>query len=731
MRVIFQFKFIFTASLLLAMVNVIAQKEPGDSLTEKEDSIWLLEMINPLASFNVPDANADSILKRLKKFPKFQTDSIQLKKNWLELQHGYVQYNMNFRSRIDTPYAENDIVQHTASGNFQFLVNNAIPINVLYFERQSNSALFRDFRDLTVSVNGPELQRIRMGRIKNDIDKKVRELQDNKLAEQMNDAQLKTYNLKQILNSPDIIGKLIKCKEKVMFIDERKEPSRYKDSVKSAAARFIKLYEDKESELKQLLVRADSIKQKYLATAKTIQSLKKMSSPQLLTTKGTRVVEDSLRKMGVLPDELSKYNRLLNSIKSLSVGRTSPDISPLSVKHINVKGLNAEFENDRYYLAVTAGFVDFRLREFIQRNSPQPAQFIYAARGGLGRKDGTHIYVTVFNGQRQVYSFNKPAVNITGTTLEVQHVIKKRHRIKAEIAQSSAPSAIISGAPAGDYKFNISNKSGRAYNVQWNSFFPKLQSRFDASFQHNGFNFVAFNSYRANAASKSWNIKYEQLLFGRQLRMSASLRKNDFENPYILQRYSSNTVFKTLQASFRRKSWPTLTLAYIPSSQYTVVDSQIYETRFQTVSATGSHQYKLGTAGANTQFFYSKFLNSASDTGFVYANANHFSFYQQINYNLHFQTLTVTYTKSPQFSLLVTQGGFGTRIIRGVEAELGFKVNVINQMNSKIGLYCRGRINLPSIGDFNLWYEDFYLPGTGADLFKNRQMNIGYTRRIK
>src|SRR5690606_21024453 len=122
--------------------------------------------------------NADSILKKLiflnalpdtnflasvplkKQFGLFST------KSFLKPGSGYLNYNWHYRTGIDTPFVENNISQHLLTGSFNATLANMIPLRITYFERRSNSHLFRDFRDIRVELNVPEFQKIKADQLR-------------------------------------------------------------------------------------------------------------------------------------------------------------------------------------------------------------------------------------------------------------------------------------------------------------------------------------------------------------------------------------------------------------------------------------------------------------------------------------------------------------------------------------------------------------------------------------
>jgi len=64
--------------------------------------------------------------------------------------------------------------------------------------------------------------------------------------------------------------------------------------------------------------------------------------------------------------------------------------------------------------------------------------------------------------------------------------------------------------------------------------------------------------------------------FKKKLDVTASVRKNDFTNPYIDQVFYTNTVFQSIQASLRIKKLPVLSLGYYPSSQLIKLGDEQY-----------------------------------------------------------------------------------------------------------------------------------------------------------
>lgn len=734
----YHFKFLVIATWTLSMSllfggQVFAQNMQ-DSVANNADSIWVETVKSKLSSLIVvsfvsPSLKKDS-LERLQIDSLEKNDSIIDKKApLLAFKQGYIQYNLNYRSYIDTPYAESDIFQHIGMVNADFVIAGTVPITVSYFERQSNSELFRDFRDVRADINGPVLRRLQVEKLRKTLRDKIESLEDKATLGNLNIQRKNQNDLKGLLKNPKLIELLIQSKENIINLDERDPSSKWRDSIEIYSQKYVSLYESKEKDALLLEKKIDSVREVYLAVRKKMQDLQALVNRQIDTRDGLYQLRKALPDSGMDGKKRGGFSGFLYSMRRVSLGRTVPDFSPLTLKNINVKGINAEFGNNWWYAAFCAGIVDFRLRDFVNGNKRQPQQSVYAAKAGIGSKEGTHIFFTGYKGRKQLYSFNKPSSEIVGVSTELQYVWKKNHLFTAEIAQSSVPSNTV--ASEGKDEINFKDHTASAYNLQWRSYFPGIKARAEGFYQKTGVNFQSFNSYRVNAATESWSLKYEQYFFKRQLRINAGVRKNDYENPLIGQNYKSNTIFKTLQATFKKRRWPSLSVGYIPSSQYVIVDSLVYESRYQTLTTNINHSYKIGIASALTNAFYSKFYNSGSDSGFVYFNAQHVSIYQQLMFLKHSGTLGVTITRSSQFTLSVYQIGAGTVLRKRIHLEFGTKINRLDNDIIKVGVYGRSQVRLPFVGDISLWYDDGYLPGIGKQLIKNQQMNIGFTRRIK
>src|SRR5690606_1382549 len=133
--------------------------------------------------------------------------------------------------------------------------------------------------------------------------------------------------------------------------------------------------------------------------------------------------------------------------------------------------------------------------------------------------------------------------------------------------------------------------------------------RIEAKYKQTGPNYQSFSSFQTNSALKSWYIKADQYFLRNMIRISAAARSNDFSNPFVIQKYQSNTIFKSFNVAFRKRKWPSVSAGYMPMSQLTVIDDQIAENRFQSLNANLYHYYLVGNTKTASTAMFNKFYN--------------------------------------------------------------------------------------------------------------------------
>lgn len=697
-------------------------KKTGDSIINQLKNKEL-NTANPLSILKIKKPNPDSIAKSFSKLLSFGKPLIVLK-------NGFINYNYSYRSNLDTPFLGNNIQQHMANLSANMVIAQKFPIRVSVFERRSNSPYFKNYTDVRVEFNAPEFRRMQSQKLSKYFDGLINQLKDPGLTSNIRLQQIIQKKLNAYVNNPEIIKKYLQCKEGIIYKNELSGSQEYKDSVIKKDSSFIAYYEKKQYELKKTEKAYDSLRNKYVLITKKIQQLRQVFSRNINSPSGSQVITNSLQEAGIQDKKFDKSIKALYVVRTLSIGKTMPDYTNLTIKNIEVNGINAEFNKNNLYTAVVGGLIDFSARDFIFNTQPLPRQYVTAGRIGWGRKEGNHIILTGYNGQKQIFStqVQNNKASVYGLSLESQLLLTRNIRIIGEIAQSKivqSPGILIDSVLKKPF---LKDNSSKAWSLQVHGYFPLTRTTVDGMYEHQGINFQCFNAYKINANTDAWNVKADQYLFSGMLHFTAALDNNDYTNPYVQQNYSTNTVFTTLTATFHKRYWPSLSVGYIPASQYTIINNQVYESRYQAFNVNVNHIYKLGLIKAFTTVMYNRFFNSSKDSGFVYYNAHNIYINQNFIFAKFSAIVGVSHTQNPQYLLDVMEAGLSKNVKKAGTISFGVKLDHLNSAENQFGYYINTRTIVSKKWVFNIGGERSYLPGYGNVLIKNEFINVGFTR---
>jgi hypothetical protein len=102
----------------------------------------------------------------------------QPKENLIQI-HGNILYNFNYRSYIDTPFAQTDLMQHLVQSNFNILIDKKYPLRITITSRSSNSPYFRNTLDVNFNINRNQvLENIRAS-LKSDLNAMANAVRSN------------------------------------------------------------------------------------------------------------------------------------------------------------------------------------------------------------------------------------------------------------------------------------------------------------------------------------------------------------------------------------------------------------------------------------------------------------------------------------------------------------------------------------------------------------------------
>ncbi|HVM86895.1 MAG TPA: hypothetical protein VMT76_01820 [Puia sp.] len=733
------------SSAFYSMLPVPQQK---DSFDTKFDSAFLRSKIPPQFFFNHKEDSVllygtkSRIVNDLKKAVSVSLDNKVSKAPFLKSNGGFISYRYDYRSTVDTPFIYNHLAQHNIIGNLGLTIANKIPVRINLFVRRSNSDYFKDITDVQVAFDPVAYRNLLSQNLRNKLMSEAENIKDTMSGQLGEIRHLQSVNLHNWLNNPLTKERLVNAQEILNIREKSFDPKKSDsannttaDSAQKEARHFIELYEKTLVKYHKVTHEADSLLGKYKASLERYRQFQQLLKGQMPAGAAYNEWKKKLDTTASSQIPISSKDRFLLGVRNFGLGRSVLDYSELTVKNISINGFNLEYSS-RYYFAVAAGLVDFRFRDFvIPATAQQTHQYVYLARVGIGRPDRSFVILTAYHGKKQLFfSANSTSqlssILITGFSLETKWQLTQNIFATAEAAQSFSPN--YQTIPVGEMpKWSLGDKTNKAYALKFASYFPATATRIDGMYRFIGANFQAFNSFQTNSQTTSWYVKAEQSVFNRKLKLSASLRTNDFSNPYILQNYKSNTVFKSLSATFRSKGLPVITVGYMPISQLTMVGSQLAESQFQTFNTSISHIYKIGQQRLSTSVVFTKFYNSNSDTGFIYYNSSNLYVMHSLLFNHFTAGLAISHSQNANYNYNVMEENFNLQFFKRSSIGFGIKINNLYTVETRLGGYVNASITVGRKDVIYLRLEDGYLPGNGNRLVLNAMGSISYTKSIR
>lgn len=687
---------------------------------------------------------------------------------------GNVLYDVNYRSRIDTPYAENNVYQHTIQTRLDILYKDQYPLKVYFTSRFSNSALFRNYTDFNIRFTPSDFKRIAKQQLIESAQKwlagKTGKL--DSLSRLIESKKMAIASLRHSLEKPDVKQKMVEDRERVFYKQKPQNDlgnvNDLKDiAIDSATTILSNKIPDTIAALKsRMLHRADTALATYndyadfIASKKqTIDSLeqelqqvetfyKKVKGyndqdlaglkKQIEEEKDAGKLADKLRQLNLPDSILPKGYKILSGIQSFGIGRSIADYSELSVKNISITGVQAEY-NTRYYYAVAAGRVDYRFRDYIIPNGSRSNQYVAIVRFGKGIKNGNHIFLTYYTGKRQLFNASAamqdgtsiPGYNLAGITIEGVYNINRNITLIAEIAKSTAPYYSLDSSQKSKWIQSISKmntRSNEAYAVKLFSFFPKTFTRFSGNLSYTGANFQSFSTFTTGAAQLRWMAKLEQPFLKKQLTFISTLQKNNYTNPFVATAYKSSSLLTSLQANLQLKKLPVVSLGYFPAYQLTKVSDNYYsESRYYTLTGSAAYSYTWRDAQLSSYIVYSRFYNQGIDSGFVYYNSKNLLLSQGVNLGRFNILANGSLSTGGDYTLRMLENTLQVSLHKMIS--IGGGVKMIDYSLSPLmqwGYSGSLTLNIPKLGDIQLMADKGFIPGLNKQLADNKTGRLIY-----
>jgi hypothetical protein len=660
-----------------------------------------------------------------------------LKKDPLLTVHGNVQYEYLFRSFADTPFYQKDFRQHTIRASLGITVKDKYPININLVIRKSNSPYFKDFFDGGMVFD-------RFAYYKNMrqhmLEKIVASLPEQgylDAAKKLLTKELDKLNLKKrSLGTNGFSQQLIEEREKLYNLKHHmpvvKAPTVKDNSIDSLKSILREKYNERRKELDSLAYavqrlkhKIDSMENKLTTTiAQARQKINKATNPAELV------------KVGIaygIGEKQKKFEKLIAGIRAIGIGRTGLNYSELTAKSISLTGLNLEY-NSRVYLALTTGKIDYGFRDFFGKNTRSLKQHLVMGRIGIGNVEKRAIILSLFSGSRINYGavLNDSAThNILLAGYSLETILRKDENtfLVAELAKSTRP---LTGNFGENRElgslFRFSDHSNIGISVKGQTQIPETATRFSGLFRKTGRNFQSFSLFNYNTDQTAWMIKADQSFLKDKINLAATVRRNDFVNPFTEKSFKTTTVFTSIQLSARIPKGPAINIGYYPGSQLYIIDkNRVRENVYYIMNGSVIHQYKVRGWRMMSSAIYNNYTTKGTDSGFINYRGTNYMFSQSVSSGrLQWQgNFIYTDQQELKFYSLETNTDYAVGKIR---LAAGLKYNRIIDGRAYWGGVGQLVLETKMAGSLQLQYEKTFLPTIQRTLFPVEVGRLNWTK---
>jgi len=663
--------------------------------------------------------------------------------------HGNFNYSFDYRSVLDTPFATTNLQEHREQVYADATIKGKYPFRVIVSSRQSNSSFFPNYTDVNVEFKQPAYKQAVKDNMVAAMKERV-QAQDSlsKYDQELKGQRFQWLSLTKWLNDPARQQEVVQEKERlysqVLALGKKTAGGvGGKDSSSKSSDSSVAKQRDS---LMALIRQPGLLEKKMQAARKSADSLfKAMAGTKLHSDSAhsgedstIRALENKIRNAKSVGDleaagreagagGLSAADKRLLGLTHFNVGRAAVSYSDLTVNNISLTGVNIEY-NPSYYAAFAAGSVDYLFRDYVVAPGGMPKQNLVLGRFGWGDKNRKSYILTVYTGTKNSYGGNAIVIPASGQTVTTTSIlgysIEGRYRVDAnmvlslEAAKSSAPyTAGGDKSKSIGEAFAFNQTENQAYSAKLDYTIPQTKSTFNLFYRELGANFQSYTLFSTGSRQTNWGIKWRQVLFKNQLTMTAQIKKSSFDDPLIASTYSSVVLLKSLQLVWRRKKWPILSLAYMPTSQLMKdASGNVIENVYYALTGMAVYTYSVKKVRMSSSVIYSQFYNKGTDSGFVLYDAKNILYTHQIYLGpLNLQT-DVQYTVQPSLTYWMWQQGINLRIGKFVTVGGSVKNDIVPGGSDQYwGGMLLGQVNFKKLGAIRLQYSKDYIPnGTGS-----------------
>lgn len=664
--------------------------------------------------------------------------------------HGNISYDYFYRSKIDNPFSQKDLQQHTEKVDLDILLKEKYPLKVAFVLRQSNSPFFKNFADINIHFDPYSYRK----NIKQELINKLSGALSNEkdiasIKALITDKEKQLSNLKNWVKSPATLQKIIEERE-LLYTRQQKvplpspplilpnigsksknnlkdhflsAPSSFKqkeDSVKNA---FTLFFNSKEKEIDSLTKYINSLSHREDSLKNAAQKNIAAVNQKIYKTRDTKELMKIAFDNGIDLSKKDKYSKGLGAIRSFGIGRSLVNYTELTAQDITLTGINIEY-NPSYYLAFAAGKINYQFRDFYNKNTKTNGQYLILGRIGTGNPDRRALILTVFKGQKNTseYIINSSAtagVGIVGYSIESIFRKDENTAISFEVAKSTKP---FLGSLQTDKEISVlwkfSDQSNLGVNIKASTIIPQTNTKLSGFYRKTGESFQSFSLFSYNTNQTAWLARVDQDLFKTKVTLTGMLRRNDFTNPFTEKTYKTSTIFKSFILNVRLPNYPVLSVGYYPGTQLFLIDKEtVKENAYYLLNGSLSYNYSFKKIQMNSLLVYNRYFNKATDSGFVlYKGISYYG--MQTFFLKKFQLQTgFAFNSQAGFKYTTTEGSLDYSFRKSLKLGVGAKYNKVIGGVVSWGERAQLMMEIAGIGRLQFQYEKSYLPTTGQSLF--------------
>lgn len=412
---------------------------------------------------------------------------------------------------------------------------------------------------------------------------------------------------------------------------------------------------------------------------------------------------DAKRKVS---SKLHPILKLMSSFRSLGIGTSYPDYTPLTVRGVPLTGVNVELNPGLLYLA----FGGFKNQKPIENTTYR--RNIYTGRLGIGQKDGSHFYFTGLYAKDDENSITLDPSSQT-LTPKANYLFGMEGRLDLFRKKLSLEGEISGAMLTRDTRdADLENES----IPQWvkNMVHPKISSSVDYSYTLKGTFTNEKSATKVTAGMRMLgpgytslgipNLSTDKLEIKSKVEQKFSNRQISLSGDFMWYRdnlidWKRNTTSVTrfsLNAGFRFKGLPAVNILFAPTfmtNDALTGSSEKLDNKFFVTSVYTGHAYKIKNMNLYSSVSY--FMNSSSNLDSIITenvSVHNLVFSQSAGFSF---PLNITGTFSMSFAKY--QGEY-SRILAGdisadytlfelVNSFIGFGTSYEKERNKKNSFY--------------------------------------------